>query len=124
MGTCARPSQQEIGVVVLRGIIAKWYPLQDEVRTFCIAPDPEVRLQMEQFKLVISGTALDLGRELGQDASNVAEPVEAGEEPAVIVPRSKSQPYDRVVARHRTPGVEHACFCVATSGVQGGPDSS
>lgn len=47
---------------------------------------------MEQFKLVISGMALDLGRELAQTVSNVAGAGEAGEEPALVVPRSKTQP--------------------------------
>lgn len=54
---------------------------------------------MDQLKLVTSGTGLKRGRELGQHASNVPEGGDAGEEQAVIVPRSKSQPYDRVVRR-------------------------
>jgi hypothetical protein len=37
----------------------KWWGLLEQVRTFCVAPGPDVRVQMEQFKLVISGTGLE-----------------------------------------------------------------
>jgi hypothetical protein len=36
-----------------------WWGLLEQVRTVCVAPGPDVRVQMEQYKLVISGTGLD-----------------------------------------------------------------
>ena len=36
----------------------KWLPVFEQVRTFCITPEPEVRVQMDLFNVTISGSPL------------------------------------------------------------------
>ena len=37
----------------------EWWALLDKVRTFCVVPGPDVRVQMEQYKLVFPVGGMD-----------------------------------------------------------------
>ena len=71
-----------------------WLGLRDEVRTFCVAPGPEVRVQMETFKLMITGTGMETRRGQVPDHSTPAGPIALA--PVPEVSRCKCSVTDRV----------------------------
>ena len=68
--------------------------LWDEVRTFCVAPGPEVRVQMDTFKLMIAGTGMETRRGQVPDQSTPTGHIALAPVPAVS--RCKCAVTDRV----------------------------